>query len=155
MLNVQYSLKTQLVAFMVLTVCVGILNNRARNQWNAVRQIDAAGGVVYFSTGEPAKGVAPTYASTPNYLPHLYRSICHVTIYPDSQNSINSQLSILTKIPRLASLSIWPDHEGDSKTLKLRSPNGATDDDIEAIGRCFSSFASSQRYVSNVRSRKG
>ena len=137
MFNLQYSLKTLLIAFTLFIVCIAILRNRAQRQWNAVQQIDALGGEAYFSMGTRGNGFSSTSASTQSYLPHLYRSICHVTIYPTNRNPTLNQISVLTKIPHLTSLSIWPDKSTNSEYLNLRSPNAVTDGEMEAIADAF------------------
>jgi len=140
MLRLQYSLRTLLIASTLLALvvsCFAIVNNRARNQWIVTQEIVAAGGEVFFSAGDADIGIAHTSASTSNYFPHLYQSIEHVTLYPDIQNPIQNQISTAAKIPRLMSLSIYPDTNKGWKHTNRRSPNGVSNADIEAIAYNF------------------
>ena len=135
--RLRFSLRTLILALVLIIVCFAVLANRVRRQQTAVFSILNAGGAAVFSA-DPLGGVSSDIATNGDYRSHWYRSIVRVVLFPNDEHSTQSLLELTAKIPGVTQLIILPDAKfvsSSSTDLNMDSENAVTDEEIESIAR--------------------
>ena len=132
------SLRTALVLVTVLCVFLAWKAKQIRDQKKSVDAILAAGGVVYYDDEYDPNSMAPANANSPyrwlsRHLSQEYvANVCGVTLYPTPGFGADEQVKLLTGIPYLRNLAIWPGASGKG-TADVSAPGGLTDDGLAYI----------------------
>ena len=131
----QVRLRTALVIVTVLCIFLAWKAKQIRDQKQAVDAIRAAGGRVYFDDELDPETCAPVKATwTRRWLNRRFGSeyvakVSLVTLYPTQQATADEQVKMLTGIPYLRNLAIWPGGQG-KQTLDSSAPAGLSNDGL-------------------------
>jgi len=137
----QFSLRTLLLVVTVVCVWLGVETERARRQKRAIDAILAAGGRVHYdfqiadddSLLPAAKPWAPRWLESALGREYLCRVEC-VTLYPTKDHPADKQVRLLTGIPYLKKLAIWPGCKGKTRIVGHPGfPGGLTDDGVSFL----------------------
>lgn len=125
-MKIRYSIRFILFLTAVVGILLSLWVNRAIRQRDAVANILAVDGWVYYGN----KSVPMTIDESTLSL-HLFQSVTLVTLRPTAKNPADNQLELVAELPALKQLTIWPGQAGN--TLDLRALGGITDRGVETI----------------------
>jgi hypothetical protein len=131
----RFSLRTLLIVLTVLCIWIGWYSWVAHRQAKAVSEIRNVGGVVYYS--HQMKG----FTDPPNPMRKIIAeklgeewayTVAGVTFYPDKNHTADDLVQVLSYIPNLQRLSIWPEARGLTM-LDEKASFGLTDKGVDVI----------------------
>ncbi|HEY4233582.1 MAG TPA: hypothetical protein VGM76_09150 [Lacipirellulaceae bacterium] len=160
----RFSLKALLIALTIWCICIGEYSYLAHRQRKAVDEVRKAGGEVYYShqltsladaPGPLRRIIADTLGEEWAY------TVTGVIFYPDQDHPADDLVRILSEMPHLQRLSIWPESRG-TRTLSNKASFGLTDEGVDVIVKslphlaqlCISAARVSDEKIDELRHRK-
>jgi len=127
-MRIRYSTRVLLGLVAVLSVLLAIVCERAERQRKIVAQLIDLNGIVYFGTTSGSPMEDQFMAAKGDWLYHYWYGVKLITLQPTAETSSDEQVEMLTQLPSIHGLAIWPGSDSlYSDEMELNSGGGLTD----------------------------
>ena len=131
----KFKLRTLLLATFVVAAVLAVYSERSLRQRKIVNQLLSNGGIAYYTVEDGTPFPQQFVASKSDFLRHFQYPIKMMVLQPSATEPTDQQLSLVSKLPRLDYLYVWPGGvKGfDNQPNSTSADGGMTDDGVNVL----------------------
>lgn len=124
-----------MLATFVIAAVLSIYTERSFRQRRVVNQLLAKHGIAFYTVEDGTPFPQQFVASKVDFWNHFRYSVKMVVLQPTADEPTDEQLAIVSRMPRVDYLYVWPGgmKNNDNQPLKRNADGGLTDNGIDVL----------------------